>query len=255
MPAPNSPKLSAKAIANLPLARKAAIASRTCCASARPVSSSPTRARMPLTRGSAPAACSASRKSRRLGLPPRTSRRQPSSPRPSASPRFRSADRMMLLGSDGLPGCRRMTATATAMTNRTARTPIAAKKPTSRRRIAQMFAAERAVAQQMVGEHAGDHRLADRHRADADAGVVAAVGRDFDLVAVDIDRAHRGQDRAGRLDRKPRDDVLPGRDAAEDAAGVVRQKDDAAVGHAHLVGVLLAFAARRRRTRRRSRRP
>ena len=50
-------------------------------------------------------------------------------------------------------------------------------------------AALRAVAQQMIGEHAGHHRLADRHGADADAGIVAAVGLDLDLVAVDIDGA------------------------------------------------------------------
>ena len=34
-------------------------------------------------------------------------------------------------------------------------------------------------AQKMVRQHAGDHRLADRHGADADAGVVAAFGDDL----------------------------------------------------------------------------
>jgi len=29
-----------------------------------------------------------------------------------------------------------------------------------------------AMAQEMIGEHAGHHGLADRHRADADAGIV-----------------------------------------------------------------------------------
>ena len=68
-------------------------------------------------------------------------------------------------------------------------------------------------------------------------------------------RAPRRQDRARRLDREAHDDVLPGRDAAEDAAGVVGQERDLAVPHAHLVGILLAAKARRRRSRRRSRRP
>ena len=55
-----------------------------------------------------------------------------------------------------------------------------------------------------------------------------------------VDGAHRVQDRAGRLDRETYDDVLPGRDAAENAAGVVRQEFDLAVAHPHLVAVLFA---------------
>ena len=35
----------------------------------------------------------------------------------------------------------------------------------------------------VVGEHDGEHRLADRYRADADARVVAALGGDVDLLA------------------------------------------------------------------------
>ena len=38
------------------------------------------------------------------------------------------------------------------------------------------------VAQEMVGEHAGHHGLADRHGADADAGVVAALGDHFGIL-------------------------------------------------------------------------
>ncbi len=48
------------------------------------------------------------------------------------------------------------------------------------------------------------------------------------------------EDRARRLHREAHDDVLAGRDAAEDAAGIVREERDLAVAHAHLVGVLLA---------------
>src|SRR5262245_63453701 len=46
------------------------------------------------------------------------------------------------------------------------------------------------------------------------------------------------QDRTGRLDREADDDVLAGRDAAENAAGIVRQEADLAALHAHLVAVL-----------------
>ena len=45
------------------------------------------------------------------------------------------------------------------------------------------------MAQIMVGEHARHHSLADRHRADADAGVVAAFGDDLGLAPVAVDGA------------------------------------------------------------------
>ncbi len=44
----------------------------------------------------------------------------------------------------------------------------------------------------VVGEHDRQHRLADRHGADADAGVVAALGRDLDLLAGAVDRCGAG---------------------------------------------------------------
>src|SRR3954464_2603794 len=97
------------------------------------------------------------------------------------------------------------------------------------------------MTQVMVGKHAGRHGLADRHRADADAGVVAAPGDDLGLVAVAIDGLAWPEDRGGRLPGEARGVCLPGRDATENAAGVVRQEARAAVvAHAHLVGVLLA---------------
>ena len=49
-----------------------------------------------------------------------------------------------------------------------------------------------AVAQQVIGQHAGHHRLAHGHGADTDAGVVTALGHHLDLVAVDVDAAPRG---------------------------------------------------------------
>ena len=69
--------------------------------------------------------------------------------------------------------------------------------------------------------HQREHRLGDRRRADADAGVVAAEGLDRGRRALEVDRAARAADRAGRLDRDRHRDVLAGRDAAEHAAGVV----------------------------------
>src|SRR4051812_21597347 len=98
-----------------------------------------------------------------------------------------------------------------------------------------------AMPQVMVGKDAGDHGLADRHGADADAGVVAALGLDLGRLVGAGHRRARAQDRGGRLHGEAADDRLARRDAAEDAAGVVRQEHRRAlVSGAHLVRVLLA---------------
>src|SRR5205085_7164104 len=99
-------------------------------------------------------------------------------------------------------------------------------------------AADRAIAQEVIGEHNGHHRLADRHGTDADAGIVAAMRLDLDLMTLAVDRAHRLRDRAGRLDGEAHDNLLPGRDAAENAAGIVREKHGLAVLDADLIAVL-----------------
>jgi hypothetical protein len=39
------------------------------------------------------------------------------------------------------------------------------------------------MAEEMICEHAGDHRLADRHGADADARIVPALGHDLGVRA------------------------------------------------------------------------
>src|SRR5262245_28642465 len=70
-----------------------------------------------------------------------------------------------------------------------------------------------ALAQIMVGDHACHHGLADRHRTDADARIVAALGRHLGFAAVAIHRLPRGEDRRGRLHREAHDDRLAGRDA------------------------------------------
>src|ERR1700710_120440 len=101
-------------------------------------------------------------------------------------------------------------------------------------------AALRAIAQQMVGQHAGHHRLGHRRAAQADAGIVPALGADLDLVAEAVDALHFGQDRAGGVDGEAADDVLAARDAAQDAAGMVAEEDRLAVLHAHGVGIVLA---------------
>src|SRR3954469_13023972 len=72
----------------------------------------------------------------------------------------------------------------------------------------------------MIGQHACHHRLGHRRGAQADARVMPALGAQFDLAAELVDAAYRVEDRAGRLDRQPADDVLAGRDAAPDPPGM-----------------------------------
>ena len=92
----------------------------------------------------------------------------------------------------------------------------------------------------MIGEHAGHHGLADRHRADADAGVMAALGHDVGIGAAAIHGAARRQDRGCRLHREPRHHRLPGGDAPQNAAGMIGQEADALIAHPHLIGIFLA---------------
>src|SRR5208337_2429168 len=98
-----------------------------------------------------------------------------------------------------------------------------------------------AMPEESVGEHAGRHRFADRNRANADAGIVAAFGDDLRILKDARDGPPRGQDRGGRLDREPGDNRLSGRNAAENAAGMIGEEARAPVrAPSHLVRVLLA---------------
>src|SRR5665647_2650292 len=98
-----------------------------------------------------------------------------------------------------------------------------------------------AVAQEMIGEHDGHHRLADGYRADTDAGIMPALGDDLRFASRLVDGLARDEDRRCRLHREAAHDGLAGGDAAENTAGVVRQKARLSIAaDADLVGVLLA---------------
>src|SRR5262249_32478690 len=81
-----------------------------------------------------------------------------------------------------------------------------------------------AMAQEVIGEHAGHHRFAHRHSADAHTRVVAALGQDVGLATLAIDGPAGGEDRRGRLHRKTHHDGLAGGNAAENAAGMVGEE-------------------------------
>ena len=77
------------------------------------------------------------------------------------------------------------------------------------------------MAQHMVSEHTSHHRFGNRDGSDANAGVVAALGRDLGLFAKGVDGLSRGQNRTGRLHRETDHQVLSGGNAAKDPAIVV----------------------------------
>mmetsp|Transcript_6445 Transcript_6445/g.26503 ORF Transcript_6445/g.26503 Transcript_6445/m.26503 type:complete len:304 (+) Transcript_6445:1709-2620(+) len=107
------------------------------------------------------------------------------------------------------------------------------------------IAALRPMPQRMVHQHQREHRLGNRRGADAHAGVVAAEGLDNHRLAGTVDAGLGAADRAGGLDRDLGHQVLPGRDAAEHAAGVVARK---ALGR-QLIAMLAAFLRDRREAR------
>src|SRR5262245_35975558 len=107
-----------------------------------------------------------------------------------------------------------------------------------------------ALTQIVVGDDACHHGLADRHRANADTGVVPPLGADIGLGTIPVNRAARSEYRGCRLDCETADDRLAGRDAAQNAARMVGRKHRSTiVAHADLVGTLFATQRRRGKSR------
>ena len=97
------------------------------------------------------------------------------------------------------------------------------------------------MAESVVCEDERHHRFADRHCADADAGVVAAFGHDLGFVAFDIDRLARRENGRGGFHRETDDNRLAGRNPAKNSAGAIGEEVRLAIiAGAHLVGVLFA---------------
>ncbi len=67
-----------------------------------------------------------------------------------------------------------------------------------------------AVAEEVVGEDAGEHGFADGHGADADARVVAAFGGEVDFLAHFVNGADGGEDGAGGFDGEAGNNGLAG---------------------------------------------
>src|SRR5262245_54629510 len=107
-----------------------------------------------------------------------------------------------------------------------------------------------ALTQIVIGDDACHHGLADRHRANADTGVVPPLGADIGLDTIPVNGAAGSKYRGGRLDRETADNRLAGRDAAQNAARMVGKKHGSTiVAHADLVGILFATQRRRGKSR------
>ncbi len=104
-----------------------------------------------------------------------------------------------------------------------------------------LFPALTPMAQELVGENDGHHGFADGDGADADAGVMAALGDNLGFVAVAVNGFARAQNGGRGFDGKAANDLLAAGNAAENAARVVRKKLRlTAAPDAHLVGVFFA---------------
>ncbi len=106
----------------------------------------------------------------------------------------------------------------------------------------------RPVAHQRIEERHRHHRLGHRHAANANTGVVAALGDHLDIRAIHIHRTARRQDRACRFDRHPHDKLLAGGNTAKNAAIVVAGEIRAIVTGAHLVTSLAPVKRGQRET-------
>src|SRR5215470_465833 len=101
-----------------------------------------------------------------------------------------------------------------------------------------LAAADRLVAQGVVGEDEGGHGLHHGDRAGQHAGVVAAAPAQRGVLAVDGHRALLGHDRRGRLEGHAEVDGLAVSDPALDAAAAVGARAHAVAVHVELVVVL-----------------
>ena len=76
----------------------------------------------------------------------------------------------------------------------------------------------------MVHEDERQHGFGNGCRADADAGIVAAVGFHHDRIALLVDRLAWDANARCGLDADGDDDILSSGNAAENAAGMVGEK-------------------------------
>ena len=91
----------------------------------------------------------------------------------------------------------------------------------------------------MVHQDDGHHRLGDRRRADADAGVVAAVDHHLGGLPAQVHGAFREPDARGGLQGDADDDVLARGDPPEDPSGAIGQEAPGRDGVAVLGALLL----------------
>ena len=93
------------------------------------------------------------------------------------------------------------------------------------------------MAKYVIHEHQRHHGLDDRRGADADAGIMASLRHDLNLLTVHVEPPARQPQAGGRLEGRADHDVLTARYSTKDTARVVAEKPS----FRHLVPVLGAF--------------
>jgi hypothetical protein len=102
-----------------------------------------------------------------------------------------------------------------------------------------------AVQQLLVGQDQRHHRLDHRRGADADAGIVAALGADLGRLAVAVDRLDRGQDRLVGLNATRTTTGWPVEMPPAMPPAWLARKIGPVIARPHRIGILLAGQARR----------
>src|SRR3546814_9681964 len=79
--------------------------------------------------------------------------------------------------------------------------------------------------QLLIGQHQRHHGLHDGYAANADAGIVTALGDDFAGITLSCHGADRDQYGTGRFEGHAQLDGLPRRNAARDPSGMIGREN------------------------------
>src|SRR3546814_11913586 len=93
--------------------------------------------------------------------------------------------------------------------------------------------------QLLIGQHQRHHGLHDGYAANADAGIVTALGDDFAGITLSCHGADRDQYGTGRFEGHAQRDGLPRRNAARDPSGMIGRENRTIVARMHGNGIFL----------------
>src|SRR3546814_9692572 len=94
--------------------------------------------------------------------------------------------------------------------------------------------------QLLIGQHQRHHGLHDGYAANADAGIVTALGDDFAGITLSCHGADRDQYGTGRFEGHAQLDGMPRRNAARDTSGMIGRENRTIFARMHGIGIFLA---------------